>query len=285
MGAAFIPSAVLILRHFIKVLDEHLQSPTKAVCSRSKLIALCRSVIMHQMRLVPNDAAERAEVFSAMLRDLSVGSRRIEQDGISAVCDDPSHVEWLSDTAWNLASETLVHDDPSRSPDLMLTVGFLSMAYSFSSALPASEGRLQQQMRSQGLICKCHLTLAGRVDSNEQMTAAAQQHLQQASIAIQLCFRIQQRLGQTCGQSKSPRDGSHLSEAEELGPLLQLLNFEVSLRRGDPNLRQASKAVHHRSSFESMSPDLCVCRCSCESLKLRARALSTCACSLSKAFG
>ena len=41
-------------------------------------------------------------VRSALLSDLQVIARRIARDG-SAVCDDPAHIEWLADQAWNLA--------------------------------------------------------------------------------------------------------------------------------------------------------------------------------------
>ena len=200
-------------------------------CGRNKLIALCHSVVMHQLRLSCSDAAEQTALKAAMLRDLQLAARRISQDGLSAVCDDPSHVEWLSDTAWNIACDLLVPDQASTLPDVALCAGFLSMAYAFSEALPASEARLRLQLRAQSLICRCHLSLAGEMDPGTQATAVMQEHLLTASTSIQLSFRHAARLGQ------SP-EGSAKPEGEDLGPMMQLLNFEVSLRRGDPNLKQ-----------------------------------------------
>ena len=52
------------------------------------------------------------------------------------------------------------------------------MSYAFSAALTASESRLRQQLKCQSLMCKCHLSLAGRSDQSQ--LAAAQQHLAQA---------------------------------------------------------------------------------------------------------
>jgi hypothetical protein len=91
MGDDYVPSAVLILRHFLKQLDE--QPVVGESCGRSKVIAICRSLVIHQTRLSPSADAEQGAINAAILRDMNLGARRIEQDGLAAVCDDPSHSE------------------------------------------------------------------------------------------------------------------------------------------------------------------------------------------------
>ena len=42
------------------------------------------------------------EMRAPLLADLQLIARRAAHDG-TAVCDDPTHIEWLADTAWHLA--------------------------------------------------------------------------------------------------------------------------------------------------------------------------------------
>lgn len=99
MGDEHIPSAILILSHFLHRLDElptnGSTSSCSSECGRSKLLAVTRAIVMHRMRLPPKGVDQGVDQLSlfakTILEDLSLASRRVEKEGLLAVCDDPAH--------------------------------------------------------------------------------------------------------------------------------------------------------------------------------------------------
>ena len=258
MGDEYLPSAVLILQHFLTRLGEPTPgAPPPTDAARSKLLAVTRSLVTHRMRVPPSGREQRAAHQAALLHDLSVAARRVEQEGLAAVCDDLAHAEWLSDTAWNLGCATIApagggdEAADAQPVDMGACAGFISSCYELSLALPVSERRLQQQVACQCLISKCELHLVHLMPAEQQQSTAAQQHLQKASQAIQLAFRLQQRSAQVVAMEGG------VGLAPDLVPMLQLLNVELALRRGESmsNLQQArASAQRERRGHGSPRP-------------------------------
>ena len=270
MGTAYVGASVAMLEHLVRAVDE---SPLEggvgigAICGRHKLLAITRSLVMHRLRL--RDAAskgghedavsaapasgggsEAQGVIPSILSDIQAAAKRVEQEGVAAVCDDPEHVEWLGDKAWELATEILADDssdgcqlsDPqgdaqvqgqARDETLALCAGLLGVSHQLSAVLPVTDGRLQLQLRAQSLIGRVHLQLASKAAAPESAPTEAKEHLKRAAAAVQLAFRLHQRAQQSHSAADDKADPTG---ARELAVQLQLLNFEVSLRRGDANL-------------------------------------------------
>ena len=221
-------------------------------------------------------ASGRLALHQTLLVDLQRIATRVACDG-SAVCDDPSHLEWLSDTAWNLAMQQITvsevgatsseaNTDSSSSVDaqrhnsgtpaisLRLCAELIEASSELTAALAATESRLHAMVRGQAVVCRCRLRLA-TLDNVEH--AERLEQLGRASSAIAAAFKLHQRWVQAA--SAAPTVAQHaevgsedlgmgatasdtpapspLSTSSDLVATLQLLNFEVALHRRDPNVR------------------------------------------------
>ncbi|KAL1511266.1 hypothetical protein AB1Y20_006074 [Prymnesium parvum] len=244
MGDEYTPSAILILQHFVQRLDHppavDSHNPSTPTLERTKLLAITRALVILRLRVPP--ATENH--WTALISDLELVARRVEQEGLAAVCDDPVHADWLGESAWNLGCEALAGEnadtsvkepakDPSPPSRVNACASFLTISFQLSASLPMTDARLQRQLRCQMLIGRCFLSLFDDTAVEKRQESVAQQHIQKASAAVQLAFRLHQRSSQS-GGIELPHASGH---GADLWPMLHLLNVEVALRRNDPNLQ------------------------------------------------
>jgi hypothetical protein len=98
--------------------------------------------------------------------------------------------------------------------------------------------RLWQMLRGQTVICRAALRMASLTPTgeNEERT-----HLSRASEAAAAAFRLHQLYMQTVGAP--PPLTSADGKADLLPSTLQMINFEVALRKKDPNAKEVLRKV------------------------------------------
>ena len=126
-GSEYHNTSVMVLESFVKKVaalppkpraeQQHRGAEPRAAESRGLLLSseylasATRSLI--SMRQTAADATDqkngdgdgsaRLAIRGALLGDLKLVARRATSDGVASVCNDPSHLEWLSDSSWYLA--------------------------------------------------------------------------------------------------------------------------------------------------------------------------------------
>ena len=314
-----------------------LRTATNAIGSSEKLAAATRSLVGMRLQAaaarasppsltstVASSAAISAPSFSScsssmipshaemrapLLADLRRIATRVARDG-AAVCDDPSHIEWLADTAWQLAyleGQHVPQDDGTYSPanqqkegaggDATTTMDadsagasvnnkatageqslmgesavlavqycadFIQVSVDLTACLPQSEARLHAMLRGHSIICRCALrltalsghrrTTAATAAAADAAAAEGREQLDRASKAISAAFKALQRYSQlsngsppTLTSTASPPSGGAAAE-ESLASTLQVLNFEVALRRRDPSAKDVLRKLGEAES-------------------------------------
>ena len=166
----------------------------------------------------------------AVLADLQCIATRAGHDG-AGVCDDPSYIEWLSDTAWNLAvAQASLRDathnnaqggDGGRghgdgtADGTVVVVGsgsggedaglarrskasfalcaeLAEASCELTNALPPTEARLHAMIRCQAVVCRCRLRLSALCAAEPE----EHENLSHASSAIAAAFRLHHRWSQ-----------------------------------------------------------------------------------------
>ena len=120
-----------------------------------------------------SDGEHKLLLHRAVLADLQQMASRAHCDG-AAVCDDPSHLEWLSDTAWNLSvsqmalRETAAQSSPRAA---LAAVDVSSGAHKGEQASDEAGGKDEAGARAKWM--KASLTLcADLTEASSELTAA-----------------------------------------------------------------------------------------------------------------
>lgn len=134
---------------------------------------------------------------------------------------------------------------PVHVPNLMTTTcsDLVSICYELTAALPQTEARLHSMLRSQAIVTRLTLRLAAECGPagkapDRQLERSL---LGKASKAIAAAFQLHSKLSSGGGGAGA---GVASAGGDALAPQLQSLNYEVALRRADPN----AKAILHRVS-------------------------------------
>jgi tetratricopeptide (TPR) repeat protein len=189
-----------------------------------------------------------------LMADICLVARRASQLGASAVCDGSTHLEWLAQKAWD---EGVVSAKAGSAKQLELAVQVLQAHGLLLKSLFATDDRRESRLRSHMVITHCSLALydllevgqddgpfGGNEDRRhvallefpdaETSATGACVHLQRAAESLADAFRLRQRGSfESSALAKTESASTALFDPDVS---LCVLNFEVSLRRRDPNL-------------------------------------------------
>jgi hypothetical protein len=180
--------------------------------------------------------------------------RRTSQLGASAVCDGSTHLEWLAQKAWDEGVASAKANSPKQ---LELAVQLLQAHGLLLKSLVATDERREATLRSLMVITHCSLALFDSLevghedapfDGNdyrrqgvlmnppdaEASASSAAVHLNRAAESLADAFRLRQR--GSFEPSAAAKPGRAAAALFDPDMSLCVLNFEVSLRRGDNNL-------------------------------------------------
>lgn len=233
---------IKLMEGFIAQLD----NAPPSTGERNKLAGALRTLMTY--REEQSAAAGGAEASAArgmILADLNLIVKRVRTLGLSAVCDDSKHIEWLAECAWRqgVACARLgMKDSPAHSGSdeavaaLTNAVEFCKLHCSLKQSLSATDERCLEMLRAHSVIVKCCLRLHDSVVPAETLMGAAapSPHLKSAADAMEAAFRLKQR----CQPAEIARPAS--GAAPSVAPQhfdaeksCLLLNFELAVRRDD----------------------------------------------------
>ena len=124
---------------------------------------------------------------------------------------------------------------------------FTEASVELTASLPPTEARLHTMLRGQTVICRCALRLAALCPARESPESEERMHLSRSSKAIGAAFKLHQRYVQASGGAPPPCD----DKTDPLPSTLQVLNFEVALRRADPNAKEVLRKVAETESVST----------------------------------
>lgn len=275
MGPGYEAAVVALLERFVTLLDsaphgapEHskLAGATRSLITyreahhRIRSAAPCASAEeRHAINTCAQSGAGDCDDSLLQLRhklmaDIRLVARRASQLGASAVCDGSTHLEWLAQKAWD---EGVASAKGCSAKQLELAVQLLQAHGLLLKSLVATDDRRESRLRSHMVITHCSLALYdslevgqedGLFDENEHRRQGALMnspdaetsatgagvHLQRAAESLADAFRLRQRGSfDASALAKTDRASTALFDPDVS---LCVLNFEVSLRRRDPNL-------------------------------------------------
>lgn len=129
---------------------------------------------------------------------------------------------------------------------------FTEASVELTASLPPTEARLHEMLRGRAVMCRCALRISvilptiaaaegeSEADSGDggggeqSVNAAVRAQLECASKSLSAAFKLHQRCSLASGSASQSGGGS----TDSVLSTLQLLSFEVALRRRDPNARE-----------------------------------------------
>lgn len=237
LGNAYHDASITLLEQFVSRVGRCAKGDASrsAEVSLEKLASSTRSLVTLRLHAAATkdkesgDASGRAGMRGKLLRDLQLIARRAHEDGAAAISDDPAHLEWLADAAWQqalLEAPRQVDHGAERDASLLgdgrddatasleFCADFLSAACELLAALPQTEARLHTQLCGMTVVCRCALRLSATAKPSEV-------HLKRAASVISSAFLLYQRHHQIAkGHGSAVADGS-----DPLPSILAVLNY------------------------------------------------------------